>query len=209
MIDKIICVGKNYLEHAKELGDKIPEKPVLFLKPPSILKQVKNWNETVSAKFPENVGEVHHECEIVLRVAKDVYQLKAEQTDGVIDAVTLGLDMTLRERQAQLKKAGHPWTTAKVFVDAAIIGPWINIKEFPNYINQEFSLKINDQQKQCGYGKEMMMQPNELLVYISHLFPLCAGDIIFTGTPAGVGPVAVGDTATLVWDQNQYHVRWC
>jgi 2-keto-4-pentenoate hydratase/2-oxohepta-3-ene-1,7-dioic acid hydratase in catechol pathway len=207
-MDKIICIGKNYLEHAKELGDKVPEKPVIFLKPPSILKQAKNWDESIIAKLPENAGEVHYETEIVLRAAKDAYQLTADQTADVIDAVTLGLDMTLRTRQMQLKKEGHPWTTAKVFPDAAIIGPWIAVKDFPDYLNTEFSLHIDRQLKQKGFGTQMLVKPNELLVYISQFFPICKGDLIFTGTPAGVGPVTVGSVATLHWDHHVYHVQW-
>lgn len=208
MIDKIICIGKNYPEHARELGDAVPEHPVIFLKPASILIQAKNWNETVTAQFPENSGELHHEIEIVLRVAKDVYQLKSNETENIIDAVTLGLDMTLRTRQAQLKKAGHPWTTAKVFKDAAIIGPWINIADFPNYLTTEFSLSVDNNIRQQGKGDQMSFDPNMLLVYISQFFPLCKGDLIFTGTPAGVNAIEKNAHAKLMWDRYSYQVKW-
>ena len=200
MFDKIICIGKNYLEHALELGDKIPEQPVLFLKPASVLLQAQKWHDTVHARFPQSVGEVHHEIEIVLRVGNDA---------NSIDAVTLGLDMTLRTRQAQLKKAGHPWTTAKVFPDAAIIGPWIASTAFVDYLKQEFTLSINGTVRQGGCGDQMLLKPIALLRYIQQFFPLCKGDLIFTGTPAGVGEVLKNSTAILKWsDQYTYQVQW-
>jgi acylpyruvate hydrolase len=197
-IDKIICVGKNYLEHARELGDAIPEKPVIFLKPPSVLKQCAHWGETVHAAFPENRGEVHHEIEIVLQIGKA----------GIISAVSMGLDMTLRTEQTQLKKMGHPWTIGKVFVDSAIIGPWIPIAEFSNYLTTEFSLTIDEQLRQKGRGNDMSFKPIDLLHYISDYFPLCEGDIIFTGTPAGVGAISSNSLAILNWGQYQYKAQW-
>lgn len=124
-IDKIVCVGKNYLDHAKELGDAVPEKPVLFLKPASVLKQALSWGEQLHLDFPSEYAAVQPECEIVLRMARDGYKMTHEQTRYAISDITLGLDMTLRSRQSELKKQGHPWTTAKVFKDAAILGPCI------------------------------------------------------------------------------------
>ena len=197
-IDKIICVGKNYLEHARELGDAIPEKPVIFLKPPSVLQQCPHWDETINVSFPQDRGEVHHEIEIVLQVGDD----------AKVSAVTLGLDLTLRTEQAKLKKAGHPWTTGKVFKDAAIIGPWIKSVDFPQYLYNEFSLTVDDEIRQQGYGREMTMKPEELIGYISQYFPIFPGDIIFTGTPAGVGAISSHSLATLKWDKYQYHVQW-
>jgi 2-keto-4-pentenoate hydratase/2-oxohepta-3-ene-1,7-dioic acid hydratase in catechol pathway len=207
-IDKIICVGKNYLDHAKELGDAIPEKPVIFLKPASVLKQVKHWNETLELNFPSEDPAVQPECEIILQVAHDAYQLTREEAKHAIASLTIGLDMTLRMRQTALKKEGHPWTTAKVFKDAAIIGPWINIHQFDDYRNTEFQLFIDGQLKQASKGSNMMMQPEDLLVYISYFFPLKAGDIIFTGTPAGVTSITQGNLAQLCWGSYSYHVQW-
>ena len=207
-MDKIICIGKNYLEHAKELGDTVPKKPVIFLKPPSVLLQAKNWGDSIQAQFPINKGDVHHECEIILRVRQDGYQLDLSKAEQAIDAVSIGLDMTLRTLQNTLKKNSHPWTTAKVFKDAAIIGPWIPLNEFKNYLEVEFSLTINKELRQCGQAIDMMMKPNELLVYISEYFPLCKGDIIFTGTPAGVAAIKPGDIAKLHWNAFQYQVIW-
>lgn len=194
-IDKIICVGKNYLEHALELGDAVPENPVLFLKPASVLKQAENWGETIKAKFPEGEKEIHPECEIVLKIGKNQR----------IEAVSLGLDMTLRTRQAQLKKLGHPWTTAKVFLDAAIVGPWLPMKDM---MDLEFTLSIDGVLRQRGYASEMRMQSNNLLDYISQFFPICEGDLIFTGTPAGVSPIVLGTTVRLQWGEYFYDVKW-
>lgn len=208
MIDKIICVGKNYLEHAKELGDAIPEKPVLFLKPPSVLKTVMRWQDTLYIPDLPQDANIQPECEIVLHITTGGYRITREQAENMVGEVSLGLDMTLRTRQTQLKKNGHPWTTAKVFPDAAIIGPWISLKEFHDYLDTPFSLSINDKICQQAKGTEMMMNPVELLVYISSFFPLCAGDIIFTGTPAGVSPISANDQATLSWGNHSFSVIW-
>lgn len=207
-MDKIICVGKNYLEHARELGDDVPEKPVIFLKPPSVLRQANNWNDTIQASFPKGKGEVHPECEMILQVGFDGYQLTPEQAKNAIESVSLGLDMTLRTHQAQLKKSGHPWTTAKVFLDAAIIGPWIPITEFKNYMDIEFSMSIDGIQRQYAFPSEMMMKPVDLLIYISQFFPLCAGDIIFTGTPVGVSPINEDSIVEMHWGEKKYSVKW-
>lgn len=206
-MDKIICVGKNYLAHAQELGDAVPEKPVLFLKPPSVLQQASTWQSPLTVQYPKALDEeVHPECEIALLVKHDAYQLTPAQAQEGISYVTLGLDMTLRTRQARLKQAGHPWTTAKVFPDAAILAPWIALEDFPDYVDTEFHLSVNHQTRQRAKGREMMMSPLDLLVYISHYFPLCAGDIIFTGTPAGVASIQPQDHLQLGWQDKTLSV---
>jgi acylpyruvate hydrolase len=207
-IDKIICVGKNYHEHAKELGDAIPEKPVIFLKPASTLLQANNWDETIIAHYPQHRGELHHEIEIVLQLTEDAYQITPTDAEKLIGAVTIGLDMTLRTEQTKLKKQGHPWTIAKVFKDAAILGPWIAIEDFPYYLYQEFTLTIDEILRQHGYGREMNLSPRELISYISQYLPLSRGDIIFTGTPAGVGPVLPGQLVTVQWQQYSLQIMW-
>ena len=207
-IDKIICVGENYLEHALELGDRVPKSPVLFLKPASVLKQALQWGERLNLYFPPNDSAVQPECEIALQVAHDGFNLTRAEARDAIAAVSIGLDMTLRTHQTQLKKQGHPWTTAKVFMDAAVLGPWIPHTTFTQYMDAEFQLKIDGHIRQCAKGREMMMHPEELLVYISQFFPLKAGDIIFTGTPAGVTSISQGSIAELGWDNYQYSVQW-
>lgn len=202
-MDKIVCVGKNYLAHAQEFGEAVPEKPVLFLKPASVLQQATSWQTSLTAKFPQiPQEEIHPECEIALLIKHDAYQLSPLQAQDCISHVTLGLDMTLRSRQARLKQAGHPWTTAKVFPDAAILAPWIALDDFPDYLDTEFQLHVNHQIRQHAKGRDMMMHPVDLLVYISHYFPLCAGDIILTGTPAGVANIGANDRLQLSWHNN-------
>lgn len=207
VIDKIICVGKNYLLHAMELGDAVPEKPVLFLKPASILKQAKNWNEQLVLVLPQD-ADIQPECEIVLQVRNDGYKMNLEEAQNAISAVTIGLDMTLRSRQTELKKRGHPWTTAKVFVDAAVIGPWISYESFKNYMDVEFKLEIDGAFKQVAKGHDMMMHPIDLIMYISNFFPLKKGDIIYTGTPMGVTSILKQSKAGLYWGNYNFSVIW-
>lgn len=207
-IDKIICVGKNYLEHALELGEAVPEKPVLFLKPASVLKQATHWDDELSLYFPAEDAAVQPECEIALRVAHDGFKMTLDEAQNAISDVTLGLDMTLRARQAQLKKQGYPWTTAKVFKDAAVLGPWIPYQQFKNYMDVEFQLYIDGTLRQCAKGSNMMMSPIDLLIYASQFFPLKAGDIVYTGTPAGVSSISKESRAELCWDNKSYHITW-
>lgn len=206
-IDKIVCVGKNYLEHAKELGDEVPKNPVLFLKPGSALNQAINWDSAIHACFPDD-NDVQPECEIVLKVCKDAYRITRDKAQKHISHLALGLDMTLRELQSTLKKKGHPWTTAKVFKDAAILSPWIPINDFDNYLEIDFQLQVNDKITQSAKGHDMMMKPLDILVYISQFFPLKAGDIIYTGTPAGVSSITKDAKAKLIWGKYSLNVSW-
>ncbi len=199
LIDKVICVGKNYLDHAKELGDPVPEKPIIFLKPASALKQALSWNELLTLEFPPDEMAVQPECEIAIRLACDLYKISLEETKNTISDITLGLDMTLRTRQSKLKEQGHPWTTAKVFKDSAVLGPWIPYQQFLNYMDIPFQATTDGTLKQCARGKEMMMKPEDLLVYISNYFPLKRGDIIYTGTPAGVFSITKHSVVRLQW----------
>jgi len=188
-MDKLICLGKNYLEHALELGDAVPEMPVLFLKPPSVALTVDQAGASVQVLLPEGRGSVHHECEIILRLGKN----------GTPEAVSLGLDMTLRDLQVQLKKKGHPWEQSKVFQDSAVIGPWLKLEEFSTYLDEEFTFSLDGVVRQRGKGIQMRLSPEKCVSYAGEYFPLCPGDIIFTGTPAGVGPVTAGQVAEICW----------
>lgn len=201
-MDKIICLGKNYLDHAKELGDAVPDQPVLFLKPPSTLRAAKLRGDVLEAELPRGRGEVHPECEIVLFLNQK----------NQIEWVTLGLDMTLRDEQSQLKKKGHPWEIAKVFKDSSIVGPRLRVSEFlgdSGYLDAEFSLTVDGGVRQKAKGVEMRLSATECVAYSQGYFPLCEGDAIFTGTPAGVGPVSPGQTAQMHWaGQLLYSVRF-
>lgn len=198
-MDKIICVGKNYLDHALEMGDAVPEMPVLFLKPPSSATYCSQPGDTISVKLPRDSGAIHPECEIVMRL----------DSQGRFDAVTLGLDMTLREVQTNLKKKGHPWELAKVFQGSAVIGPWIELKRFSDYLEIPFLFLVNQSIRQKACGKEMRVSPENCLSYARKYFPICEGDLLFTGTPAGVSAVSPGQVVELKWgDRFSYSVRF-
>lgn len=204
-MDKLICVGKNYLDHARELqsliGDSVPEMPVLFLKPPSVLRVAPpDGRDPLQVPFPPERGELHHECEIVVKLAADARS---------IDAVTLGLDMTLRDEQSRLKKAGHPWEISKVFAGSAILAPWIPIHLFRDYLSTPFSFSVDGQPRQQALGTEMRLSPEQCIEYAAKYFPLLPGDAIFTGTPAGVGPITAGQLGELRWGKKlRVQVRW-
>lgn len=197
-IDKIICVGKNYLDHAKELGDAVPEKPVLFLKPPSTLHWITN-GAVLPMFFKDRMD---HELEIVMRVRYrtplDRKTKEDEEFPWYFDAFALGIDWTRRDLQAELKKKGQPWEIAKAFRGSVFVGPFSSMTEWSEQ-DLVFELKINGQTKQKGNSKDMRMQPMELLKMIHETFDLCDGDLVFTGTPAGVGPVQSQDQFLLSW----------
>lgn len=207
-MDKIICVGKNYTDHASELGDIHPEKPVLFIKPPSVLRKALRNNDVLELCLPSHSNQVHHEIELVFRIDRDGFRMNIEQAQEALGAVTVGLDMTLRDLQTEAKKRGTPWTTGKVFPDAAVVGPWIELSDSREILQQEFILSIDGSIKQRAKIKDMSHSPAECLAYASQFFPICAGDILFTGTPVGVGPVDVGQYGTLQFGSVNYSVKW-
>lgn len=203
-MDKIICVGKNYLDHAKELGDAVPEKPVLFLKPPSTLHWI-TPNATLPIFFQDRMD---HELEIVMRLRfrtpLDRKTKEDEQFPWYFDAFALGIDWTRRDLQAELKKKGQPWEIAKAFRGSIFVGPLQPLSDwqgeaFDAHKDLNFELKINGTVKQKGNSSDMRMNPTALLKMVSETFDLCDGDLLFTGTPAGVGPVKSGDQIELSW----------
>jgi acylpyruvate hydrolase len=204
-MDKIVCFGKNYSDHMRELGDQPVEKPVIFLKPPSVLRQCEQWGGAIDATLTDQ--ETHYETEIVLKLKSGGYRLSKEAAMAAIGSYSIGLDMTLREVQAGLKKAGHPWTTGKVFPDAAIIGPWIEVVNF-DFLKETFSLTLDDVRCQESTGTQMLFNPVDLIVYASHFFPLCEGDILFTGTPKGVGKVHDQAHGRVQIGTHYYTVKW-
>lgn len=199
-MDKIICIGKNYADHAIELGDPKPEKPVLFLKPPSSAIFCTQPGEIIKVTLPSTrFGDAHFECELVFRVSKQ----------NKIDAFTLGIDLTLRDLQTKLKKAGHPWEISKSFFGSAIIGPWISLDENLDMLEKPFAHHLDGKQVQRAFGSQMIMYPEECLSYASEHFKICAGDVIFTGTPSGVGKLLPGQVSTLEWNQKTlFQIEW-
>lgn len=190
-IGKIVCVGRNYAEHAKELGNEIPEKPVIFLKPASSV--IFNGDSIV---YPSFSNEMHHEVELVLLIGKTVKNADEKSSEDAIEAYGIGLDMTLRDVQSALKSKGHPWTIAKCFDTSAVLSEFISKKDYALTLNEEISLHVNNVQKQKEKLNLMLFPPVELVEYISSLMTLEEGDLIFTGTPAGVSKVTKGDKLT-------------
>lgn len=190
---KIICVGRNYAEHAKELGNAIPDRPVLFIKPPSSLRTLEQgivWNQAL--------GECHFECEICLQIAHPLSQeTDRDKALEAIGSVTLGLDLTLRDLQNHLKQQGQPWERAKAFDGACLLGGWIEADEIGDLQELELVLMVNGVERQHGFTKDMLFDIAALLVDINQSFSLETGDVIMTGTPAGVGALTPDDQITM------------
>ena len=187
-IGKIVCVGRNYAEHAKELGNELPDKPVLFLKPASAL--IYSAGEII---YPEYGNELHHEIELVLLIGETVKKANKSQLEKAIIGYGVGLDMTLRDVQDGLKKKGHPWTLAKCFDTSAAISDFVLKKDYQLKLDEKLELRVNGVVKQSDTLKSMIFNPAEIVEYISSVMTLEKGDLIFTGTPAGVSRVNRGD----------------
>lgn len=186
---KIICVGRNYAEHAKELQNAVPDKPLLFLKPSSSL-----LHSPGNFPYPTFSQNIHYECEIVLRISKKGKNIPEAEAAGYFDAVTTGIDFTARDLQDALKAKGQPWEVAKAFDNAAVLGTFIPTQEALTAEGSiAFSLLKNGALVQDGNTNDLIFSFGYLLHYISIFFTLEPGDLVYTGTPAGVGPVQVGD----------------
>ncbi len=185
---KIFCVGRNYTEHAKELNNAIPDEPVIFMKPKNALLQ-----SHTPFYYPEFTNELHYECEIVLRVCKNGKYIQDRHAGKYYDAITAGIDFTARDLQNELKAKGLPWERAKAWDNSAVIGSWIPVTELKNRNEINFSLQKNKEQVQKGNTRDMIFAFDEIVSFISNYFSINIGDLIFTGTPAGVGEAVVGD----------------
>jgi len=195
-IGKMVCVGRNYAEHAKELGNEIPEKPVLFIKPASAI--IYSGGEVI---HPAYSNELHHEVELVLLIGKDVNNATKENAEEAIIGYGIGLDMTLRDVQLELKKRGHPWTLAKCFDTSAVISDFVLKQNYKLKLNEKIELKVNGKIKQSDTLSSMIFKPAELVEYISSVMTLEKGDLIFTGTPSGVSKVNRGDKIEARFDE--------
>jgi 5-carboxymethyl-2-hydroxymuconate isomerase len=187
-IGKIVCVGRNYVEHIHELGNEISEKPVIFLK---TVSSVIYSGETII--YPSYSNDMHHETELVLLIGENIKNADLETAERAIIAYGIGLDMTLRDVQSELKKKGHPWTIAKCFDTSAVLSEFLNKFDHPLTLDEFISLKVNGSIKQQDQLNKMIHKPAEVVQYISSLMALEKGDLIFTGTPKGVGKVESGD----------------
>ncbi len=185
---KIICIGRNYIAHAKELKNPVPEKPVFFLKPDTALLR--------SGKpffYPDFTKELHYETELVLKVCKNGRHIAEDFAHKYYDQIGIGIDFTARDLQGECKRKGLPWEIAKAFDHSAPIGQFIGTDSLPDRNNIRFSLKINGETRQEGNSKDMIFSFDRIISYVSRFITLRIGDYIFTGTPEGVGPVQTGD----------------
>lgn len=189
---KIVCVGRNYAEHARELGNEIPKEPVLFIKPATAFMHVSK-----GINLPQRNESYHYELEIALLIGKNTANLNGSPILSSVTGMGLGLDLTLRTTQSRLKAAGHPWERAKAFDGSCPITPFTPIDELNGDWQQVFSLSINGELRQQGEPRDMLFGFAALLDEIQHSFTLLPGDVVLTGTPKGVGEIAHGDQLTL------------
>ncbi len=184
---KILCVGRNYSEHAKELGNAVPENPVIFSKPDTAL--LKN-NEAFY--LPSFSNDVHHEVELVIKINKVGKKIQEKFARNYFSEIGLGIDFTARDVQSELKAKGLPWELAKAFDGSAPIGNFINVENM-DLKNIDFSLQKNGQVVQKGNTAQMIFSFEQIVSFVSQYFTLKVGDLIYTGTPAGVSQVNIGD----------------
>jgi 2-keto-4-pentenoate hydratase/2-oxohepta-3-ene-1,7-dioic acid hydratase in catechol pathway len=186
---KIFCIGRNYVEHAKELGNEIPDNPVIFMKPPTAL--IKNNKPFY---YPEFTSDLHYEGELVVKISKNGKSIQAKFAKNYYDEVTIGFDLTARDIQVKQKEKGLPWEIAKGFDGAAPIGEFINLNEAKNNSGEiEFQITKNDDVVQLGNTALMIYSIDIIIEYLSKFYTLQKGDLIFTGTPKGVGALQIGD----------------
>lgn len=194
-IRNIYCVGRNYVLHAKELKNEIPTSPMLFTKPTHAL--VKAGGQTII--IPGDRGTVHFETELVIRIGNS-YE-KGMKVDELVDGIAVGLDLTLRDVQDELKKKGYPWLLAKGFQNSAILSRFVDFPGIEECKKMDFALIKNGEQVQTGNIQNMIFDLQTIIDFTAHNLGLGKGDIIFTGTPQGVGPVSDGDQLSLVVDK--------
>lgn len=195
---KIFCIGRNYAEHAKELGNEVPDEPVIFMKPKSALLQSHN-----PFYYPEFSNELHYEAELVLRVSKNGKYVAERHSSKYYNAITVGIDFTARDIQNELKKKGLPWEKAKSWDNSAVAGTWKDITAETLKKPVNFSLSKNGESVQKGVTADMIFSFDQIVANISNYFSLNIGDLIYTGTPAGVGECVVGDILEGFYEQER------
>ncbi|PKV63016.1 fumarylacetoacetate hydrolase family protein [Pontibacter ramchanderi] len=185
---KILAIGRNYADHIAELKNEVPDEPVIFFKPDTAI--LKN-NEPFY--YPEYSQDIHHEVELILRVSREGKNIDKKFAHKYYDAIGLGIDFTARDLQAKAKAKGLPWTLAKGFNGSAPISEFLPLEQFEDLQDINFKLDVNGETRQQGNSKMMLNNFDDIIAYISRFITLKKGDIIFTGTPEGVGPVKIGD----------------
>lgn len=185
---KLICIGRNYARHAAEMGSDVPDHPMIFLKPSTSL--VGNGGRVV---IPSLTQDVHHEVELVVVIGRGGKNIAEEHALDHVDGYAVGLDMTARDLQAAAKKSGHPWSVAKGFDTFAPLGAIVPARDVHDPQSLSISLKVNGEIRQQGSTADMIFPVRHLVAYCSRIFTLLPGDLLYTGTPDGVGPVHEGD----------------
>jgi acylpyruvate hydrolase len=186
---KIICVGRNYAAHAKELNNLVPKEPVIFLKPDTALLP-----KNMPFFYPSFSNDVHYEAELVVKINRVGKNISQKFAHKYYSEFSVGIDFTARDLQANYKEKGLPWERAKAFDGSAPVGLFINKKELVDQSNLNFSLRINGLERQVGNTSNMLFSIDFIIQYVSQFFTLKIGDLIFTGTPEGVGSIKIGDT---------------
>ncbi|MCC6181120.1 MAG: fumarylacetoacetate hydrolase family protein [Bacteroidia bacterium] len=185
---KIICIGRNYAEHAKELSNAVPSEPVFFMKPDTALLR-----DGEPFYHPDFSTDIHHEIEVVVKINRVGKHIAEEFAHKYYDEIGIGIDFTARDIQNKCKEKGLPWEKAKAFDGSAPIGKFISKNELLTLENLPFELKINGQSKQVGNTKDMIFSIDKIIAYVSQFVTLKVGDLIYTGTPEGVSAIKIGD----------------
>ncbi|MFC7680859.1 fumarylacetoacetate hydrolase family protein [Paenibacillus sp. GCM10028914] len=193
LVNNVYCVGRNYRLHAAELGNAVPEEPMIFLKPSHAVVPL----DGSSLTMPQGRGSVHFEGELVIQAAKDY--IPGMKVDELVEVMALGIDFTLRDVQSVLKEKGHPWTAAKAFKNSAPLTPFITFPGNDQLLQTDFTVLKNGVEVQRGNAEDMIFSLQTIIDYIGEHYGLGKGDLIFTGTPAGVGPAESGDVFELFW----------
>lgn len=185
---KIICIGRNYAEHAKEMNAPVPSEPVVFLKPDTALLK-----PDADFYYPEFTKDLHHEIELVIKISKQGRHIAPEFAHRYYEEIGIGIDFTARDIQAKCKEKGLPWEKAKAFDHSAPLGSFVHKSALQPLNNIAFRLDKNGSTVQEGNTKDLLFSFDTLIAHVSEFFTLKVGDLIFTGTPEGVGPVQIGD----------------
>ena len=185
---KIICIGRNYLEHAKELKNEVPTEPVFFMKPDTALLK-----DNEPFFYPGHTKDLHHEIELVLKISKVGKHIEEKFANKYYDEISVGIDFTARDVQNKCKEKGLPWEKAKAFDGSAPIGKFVSKSKFKNLADIHFHLEVNGQLRQKGNTKDLLFSFDKIISYVSQFVTLKVGDLIYTGTPEGVAAVTVGD----------------
>lgn len=201
-VNKVVCVGSNYAKHIKEMGSVPSDEPVIFMKPETALCDI---NQPVA--IPKNLGEVHHEIELAILIGESLKNADEDKVARAIAGYAVALDLTLRDLQAKLKKAGQPWEKSKAFDGSCPISGFIPISGTSNLQNVQLSLSVGDEIRQLGSTRDMITPILPLISYMSRFFTLRKGDVILTGTPEGVAPLVSGDMLKLSIDDRSLTTR--